>query len=170
MKSELRSRKLRMPILPILEADKQQPLDGAAPQADEDSSNNLRRLRSGQQIYVTQLVMPPVKGMFLGLTKGRLCLRGKRRQFAVPLWDVLWVGLRGKANRWKGALNGVGIGTVTGLVVGAIAGTLYHEAGETAAFILACTPAGASVGTALGAVFAPPSYRTFYVASGKRAG
>ncbi len=80
MRSKLRSRKLRLlPILPILEADKQQPVDGATPHADEDSSNNFRRLRSGQQIYVTQLVMPPVKGMFLGLTEERLCLRGKRR-------------------------------------------------------------------------------------------
>lgn len=129
--------------------------------AAPDSWDNLGRLRAGQKIEIVDMKLKSVQGEFTGYTPTAVSLRKADGEVAIAREDVFRVTLRQGSHRARNVLLGLGIGAASGIAAGAIAGKVYHESGETGAFMLVTMPIGAGLGALAGAAL-PAGEPTIY--------
>jgi hypothetical protein len=137
----------------------------SAAQTRQESWDNLRQLRSGEDIEIVDAQMKSHRGRFTRYTQDAITLRHESRDISVARAEVASVKRRGESHRRRNALIGLAIGAAGGLAVGAIRGKTYHEQGETPVFIMVWTPIGAGIGAAVGAALPSGGEVTAYRAS-----
>jgi len=130
-------------------------------QTPTDSWDNLRRLRSGQRIEVVDMKLKPVQGAFASYSEEALSMLVGGDLVSVPRANVFSVKNRQGPRRARNAWLGLAIGAAGGFAIGWARGATYHEAGETAVFMLAYTPIGAGIGAGVGAAL-PAGQVTVY--------
>ena len=139
-----------------------------AAQNPQESWENLRQLRPGDDIEVVDVHMKSHLGRFASYTEEAIAFGHPGHEMIVARKDVASVKRR-QSHRRRNALVGLAIGAVCGLAVGTIKGKTYHEQGETPVFIAVWTPIGAGVGAAAGAALPSGRQVTVYRARTVRA-
>jgi hypothetical protein len=137
----------------------------SAAQTPQESWENLRQLRPGEEIEVLDSRMRSYRGQFASYTQDEIALRRQGQERRVARAEVASVKRRRESHRRRNALVGLAIGAAGGLAAGAIHGKTYHESGETPVFILVWTPIGAGVGAIVGAALPSGGEVTVYRAA-----
>jgi hypothetical protein len=128
------------------------------------SWDNLRQLRAGQRIAVTDMKLKTAQGEFAGYSENAVSLGVGGNEISIPREQVFSVKNREKSHRRRNVLLGLAIGAAGGLAAASVRGATYHEEGETSVFMLVYTPIGAGIGAATGAVL-PTGDATVYRAA-----
>jgi hypothetical protein len=130
--------------------------------ADRDPHdwNNLRELRSGQQVEIVRMDKTRVRGRFAAVDDSSITIRAESGDRSVLRGDTFRVISREKARRLRSAAIGAAILGGAALVAGAAARS--HGDPETSGIVAPLTIVGAGIGAAIGMGFA--NYPTVYVA------
>ncbi len=75
----------------------------------EQSWENLKQLKVGDEIQVVQMNIKSPQGTFLGVSEEVISLRVKESEVTLPRADVLRVSLREKSKRLRNTLIGLGV-------------------------------------------------------------
>ncbi len=75
----------------------------------EQSWENLKQLKAGDEIQVVQMNIKSLQGTFLGVSEEVISLRVQENEAALPRADVLRVSLREKSKRLRNTLIGLGV-------------------------------------------------------------
>jgi hypothetical protein len=121
---------------------------------------NLRTLRSGQQIEVVQMDLKSFSGRLLKMSDDGIRVLVKKDERVVARADVFRVGVRRGARRARNIGIGLGVGAALGAAAGRglLAAT---EGSDAAGAVLGTTTIiGAGLGGGLGAIQA--GYKTIY--------
>jgi hypothetical protein len=130
-------------------------------QASQESWDNLKELRPGQEIQVVDPHMKTLNGAFVSSSHDALTLRVGNDEVSVPRPDVTRVSVRHTSKRLRNTLIGMGIGAAGGL--GAGFKLMERETGYAGA-VVGTAAFFAAVGAGVGAVI-PARTRTIYRAS-----
>jgi hypothetical protein len=125
-------------------------------QSAQDSWDNLKQLRVGQEIKVVDMNLKSLKGRFVNASDAAISLRTDEGERAIERASVMRVSAHG-GKRGRNALIGLGIGAAIGVAAGV--GVMERETGYAGA--VAGTVVGlAAVGAGVGALF--PGSRTIF--------
>jgi len=138
----------------------------AAPAPDQ--WNDLRSLPADATVRVQTGLRHSIEGRLAGVTDDGLVVRIRRREQTLPRASVISVSLRGKGHRAQHTLIGFAIGAGIGLGIGE-AYDAGHQCNKDEYCILTAPvgkvilgPAGALIGTAIGAAIPANSWRIIY--------
>jgi hypothetical protein len=132
-------------------------------QTDTESSwENLRALRTGQQVEVFQTDLRSQRGEFFEVSDEAVSLKVQTDTVSIPRGQVLRVSTREKSRRLRNILMGAAVGAAVGFGAGAWVDSKASESGENLGrFIgfLAGVGSGAGIGAAI------PGNQTIYRAT-----
>jgi hypothetical protein len=124
----------------------------AAAQAPAPASNwdHVKMLSAGIEVRVVAGASKPVVGGLESVTDGELVLRLAGGPQSIPRPSILSVSIERKDHRLRNALIGLGVGTLAGAGIGAIAGRAQENNCNQFLCNSLDVPAGAAVGGVIG--------------------
>jgi hypothetical protein len=144
---------------------------GADPQPANASWDNLKTLRTGQEIRVVLNDAKSYQGELQSLNDGGITLRQAAGEQTLARQDILRVSSKGKKRRGRNALIGAAIGAGAGLGIGAGVDHSGKNCGKTPGSLGPCfnnlgkevlTPVGALAGAVVGAVMPAGGWHDVY--------
>ena len=134
----------------------------AGAQNSEQSWDNLRTLKVGQEIKVVDQKLKSQEGTFVSFAEEAISFRVNQDAVAVQRADVLRVSLRERSKRGRNALIGLAIGGAIGAVVGIPIARRIRNATPGDMTWIAATLGGIVGGIGAGIGATVPSYPTLY--------